>query len=31
MLDTLINAVERLPHIRNLTVVSNNAGVPGFG
>ncbi|KAK4539330.1 hypothetical protein LTR36_000792 [Oleoguttula mirabilis] len=29
--DTLINQVEKLPHIKGLTAVSNNAGVPGSG
>ncbi|EME42474.1 hypothetical protein DOTSEDRAFT_36334 [Dothistroma septosporum NZE10] len=29
--DTLINAVESRPGIKNLTCVSNNAGVPGSG
>lgn len=29
--DTLINAVEKNPHIKGLTAVSNNAGVPGSG
>ena len=29
--DTLINQVERMPHITGLTAVSNNAGVPGSG
>lgn len=29
--DTLINEVERRPDIKNLTAVSNNAGVPGSG
>ena len=29
--DTLINEVERRPEIKNLTAVSNNAGVPGSG
>ncbi|KAF2174130.1 hypothetical protein M409DRAFT_16400 [Zasmidium cellare ATCC 36951] len=29
--DTLINQVEKMPNIRNLTAVSNNAGVPGSG
>lgn len=29
--DTLINQVERMPHIKNLVAVSNNAGIPGSG
>lgn len=29
--DTLINQVERMPHIKNLIAVSNNAGIPGSG
>lgn len=29
--DTLIDAVEKAPHIKGLTAVSNNAGVPGSG
>ena len=29
--DTLINEVEKSPHIKGLTAVSNNAGVPGAG
>lgn len=29
--DTLINQVEKSPHIKGLTAVSNNAGVPGSG
>ncbi|GIZ48795.1 hypothetical protein CKM354_001184200 [Cercospora kikuchii] len=29
--DTLINTVEKMPHITGLTAVSNNAGVPGSG
>lgn len=29
--DTLINTVEKMPHIKGLTAVSNNAGVPGSG
>lgn len=29
--DTLINAVLKSPHIRNLTAVSNNAGIDGSG
>jgi 3-oxoacid CoA-transferase len=29
--DTLINQVEKMPHIKGLTAVSNNAGVPGSG
>ncbi|KAK3674573.1 hypothetical protein LTR78_005659 [Recurvomyces mirabilis] len=29
--DTLINTVEKMPHLTGLTAVSNNAGVPGLG
>ena len=29
--DTLINTVEKMSHIKGLTAVSNNAGVPGSG
>ncbi|KAK3072087.1 hypothetical protein LTR53_007475 [Teratosphaeriaceae sp. CCFEE 6253] len=29
--DTLINQVEKMPHVTGLTAVSNNAGVPGSG
>ena len=31
MPDTLINTVEKMPHVTGLTAVSNNAGVPGSG
>lgn len=29
--DTLINQVEKMSHIKGLTAVSNNAGIPGAG
>jgi 3-oxoacid CoA-transferase len=29
--DTLINQVEKMPHVKGLTAVSNNAGIVGAG